>query len=66
MTPNRRNFLKLSGLVSLGFLGLDKFSVLAASPQFPSLAPDPGFGPLLSNAGGVLDLPKRFRICFMR
>lgn len=60
MAPNRRSFLKLSGLVSLGFLGLDKFSALATSPQFPSLYPDPGFGPLFSTPDGLLNLPNGF------
>lgn len=60
MQQTRRNFLKLSGIVSLGFLGLDRFSTHAATGEFPAMYADPGYGPLLRNADGLLDLPKGF------
>jgi secreted PhoX family phosphatase len=56
MQHTRRDFLRLSGLVSLGFLGLDRYALSAPAGVYG----DPGYGPLLRNAGGILDLPKGF------
>ncbi len=58
-TASRRQFLKLSSAVSLGFLGLRQFAgePLAAQP----LSDVPfGYGPLVPDPKGVLNLPKGF------
>ncbi|MBC7922020.1 MAG: DUF839 domain-containing protein [Ferruginibacter sp.] len=55
---SRRHFLRLSGVASLGFLGLHHFAsapVLAARPSDAS-----GYGPLLPDPAGLLNLPKGF------
>lgn len=58
---SRRDFLKLSGVVSLGFLGLQHFvanPLLAAAQAAEDF--DIGYGPLLPDPLGVLNLPKGF------
>ncbi|MDX2306405.1 MAG: DUF839 domain-containing protein [Microscillaceae bacterium] len=52
----RRDFLKLSGAVSLGFLGLNKFAYAAS--HFSSN--EVGYGPLVKDPQGMLNLPKGF------
>src|SRR5687768_14599722 len=55
----RRNFIKVSGMATLGFMGLHQWiqtSVQAASHQ----APAAGYGPLLPDAQGLINLPKGF------
>ncbi|MGV3502759.1 MAG: alkaline phosphatase PhoX [Adhaeribacter sp.] len=58
---SRRDFLKLSGVVSLGFLGLQHF---VANPLLAAVRAaedfDIGYGPLLPDPLGVLNLPKGF------
>ena len=58
LKTNRRAFLKSSGIVSLGFLGLNHYvhssSVPHATPQ------NAGYGPLLPDPEGILNLPKGF------
>jgi hypothetical protein len=58
-TASRRQFLKLTGAVSLGFLGLRQFAgePLAARP----LSDVPfGYGPLVPDPKGILNLPQGF------
>ncbi len=59
MDNSRRFFLKAAGLVSIGFLGLDRYASFADSRQ-DLFTSDPGFGPLLNTPEGILDLPKGF------
>ena len=56
---NRRNFIRSTAFVSLGFLGLDR---LAANAAFLNAYSDPavGYGPLSHRFGDVLSLPKGF------
>ncbi len=51
----RRQFLQVAGIASLGFLGLHRFS--AYSKPIPSRA---GYGDLLPDPKGILNLPKGF------
>jgi secreted PhoX family phosphatase len=58
---SRREFLKLTGIVSLGFLGLQHFvanPLLAAARAADDF--DIGYGPLLPDPQGILNLPKGF------
>jgi hypothetical protein len=55
---DRRRFLKSAGIVSLGFLGLNHY-VKAGNLLGP--APDnAGYGPLLPDPEGILNLPRGF------
>lgn len=51
----RRNFIKNSGLVSLGFLGLNQFVLSGCTDKVQK-----GFGPLAFREGDILSLPKGF------
>ena len=51
----RRDFLVTSGLVSLGFLGLQRCTM--GGSQF---AEETGYGSLLPDPEGILNLPKGF------
>ncbi len=53
---NRRQFLKLSTAISLGFLGLNKFAYSSSFFDGNNI----GYGPLLDDPGGILNLPKGF------
>lgn len=56
---SRRNFLKKTGIASLGFMGLQHF---VSNPLFAaekSFAPV-GYGPLLPDPKGLLNLPQGF------
>jgi secreted PhoX family phosphatase len=53
---SRRNFLKLSGIASIGFMGLLKFTNQMASP----LKVSKGYGALIPDPEGILSLPKGF------
>jgi hypothetical protein len=55
---SRRNFLKVSGIATLGFMGLNRWieSPLHAAP----LKQAAGYGPLLRDPQGILNLPKGF------
>jgi uncharacterized protein len=57
-TSSRRSFLKTTSAASLGFLGLYQFvnHPLLASPGTPSV----GYGELLKDPQGILNLPKGF------
>ncbi len=57
MDNSRRNFIRNTGFVSLGFLGLNQCVLsgckVNSDPAF-------GFGPLLRRDGDILSLPKNF------
>ena len=59
MEPSRRDFLRTASAVSLGFAGLHILMARRgfASPRDIRL----GFGPLLADPEGVIDLPDGFR-----
>ena len=56
MTATRREFIRSSAMIGLGFLGLYKFSIADGLPH----SNDVGYGPLLPDPKGVLNLPKGF------
>ncbi|MES2650366.1 MAG: alkaline phosphatase PhoX [Bacteroidota bacterium] len=60
MAVSRRDFIKNTSLVSLGFLGLNNYAAQAAFLLEPN-AMDIGFGSLFHNQGDILSLPKGFR-----
>src|SRR5687768_2157549 len=55
MNQSRRNFIKNTSIISLGFLGLNQFVAAGCRPSA-----DLGYGPLYTPADGVLRLPKGF------
>lgn len=61
MSFTRRHFLKTAGAIALGFTGLQRF---LSSNDFESVYASqkikPGFGPLIKDPKGILDLPKGF------
>ena len=57
MINTRRQFIKDSGVIALGFSGLQKLSANYA--EKPSLR-DKGYGPLIVDPKKILDLPKGF------
>lgn len=57
-SQNRRSFIKSAGLVSLGFLGLTQY-VNSKSFLTPA-ANNAGYGPLVPDPEGILNLPKGF------
>jgi len=59
MNNSRRDFVKKTTLVSLGFLGLNRFAANAAFLGAPA-ADSKGFGPLYHREGQLLSLPKGF------
>jgi len=56
---SRRGFMKVSGVASLGFMGLYQF-VSARGLNGYTPADTFGYGPLLSDPAGLLNLPKGF------
>jgi uncharacterized protein len=65
---SRRSFLKSAGIVSAGFLTMQKAtSVLNAEESLPV---SKAYGPLIKDPANVLDLPKGFNYqvhgCFCR
>lgn len=52
---SRRTFIKESGFVSLGFLGLYRFT-----NHFPTGPQKPGYGSLIPDVDKILELPKGF------
>lgn len=63
MEIHRRHFLKKAGAVTLGFAGLHSFMGCRTTGQLVSSdisAATHGFGPLVSDAEGILDLPEGF------
>lgn len=55
---SRRKFLKASGIATLGFMGLHQW--LQTPLQAGTLQPAAGYGPLLQDPKGILNLPKGF------
>ncbi|QEC52617.1 hypothetical protein EDD80_10772 [Anseongella ginsenosidimutans] len=55
---SRRSFLKNSGIVSIGFLGLHRFALGASRQGTPGVYDR--YGPLLPDPAGIMDLPKGF------
>ena len=53
---SRRHFLKTIGIVSLGFLGLRRYAASA-----PPVQTGAGYGALVPDSAGVIDLPPGFR-----
>lgn len=60
MDNSRRNFIRNSSLVSLGFIGLNNYAAKAAMDLFAGMEPGVGFGPLFYKEGDPLSLPKGF------
>ena len=58
MHTSRRDFMRMAGLVSAGFLGLR--NVFATDALADAAAPAIGFGPLQDDPLGVLHLPAGF------
>lgn len=56
MKASRREFIRSSAMVGLGFLGLYKYSI-AEHLQAPN---NVGYGPLLPDPKGIFNLPKGF------
>jgi secreted PhoX family phosphatase len=56
---DRRNFLQLTGMASLGFLGLHRF-VSVEEPTTKKIASRIGYGDLTPDPQGILNLPKGF------
>lgn len=52
---SRRDFIKLSTVVSIGFLGLSKFTQGVSRPRLEA-----GYGELIPDPKKILDLPKGF------
>lgn len=55
---SRRKFLKASGIATLGFMGLHQW--LQTPLQAGTLQPAAGYGPLIQDPKGILNLPKGF------
>lgn len=55
---NRRTFLKSAGIVSLGFMGLNNY--LNGQPLAKQPVLSAGYGPLLPDPQGILNLPQGF------
>ena len=60
MNPSRRQFLKQSALITLGFTGLSHFAQRVAAVGAREAMNQPGYGPLLPDPKGILDLPGGF------
>jgi len=60
MDSSRRNFIRNTSLVSLGFIGLNNYAANAAMDLFAGTEPGVGFGPLFYKEGDPLSLPKGF------
>ena len=57
--PSRRQFLKATGAVALGFMGLRAFQEAYSAPPAGGLTTR-GYGPLLPDPDKILDLPRGF------
>jgi len=55
---SRRSFIKSAGIISAGFLTMQRATQALASVE--SLPLSDAYGPLLKDYGGVIDLPKGF------
>src|SRR5688500_16414985 len=56
---SRRNFIKVSGIATLGFMGLSQWIKNPASAS-PLKKTAEGYGPLMPDPQGILNLPKGF------
>ena len=58
---SRRDFLKMAGMASIGFMGLQYFVNTPAAASTSALnSYNFGYGPLLPDPKGILSLPKGF------
>ncbi|MBL0742536.1 alkaline phosphatase PhoX [Chryseolinea lacunae] len=55
MKSTRREFMRSSAMMSIGFLGLQHFSIAGTNTP-----PQTGYGPLLRDPNGIFNLPKGF------
>src|SRR5690606_38698881 len=55
LSSSRRQFIKSSGIATLGFMGLYQF----VNPMLAQSA-SPGYGPLIKDPKGILNLPQGF------
>lgn len=60
MNSSRRNFIRNTSLVSLGFIGLNNFAANAAIDLLAAIPEGLGFGALSYQTGDTLSLPKGF------
>ena len=56
---SRRNFIKLTGIATLGFMGLNQWLQSPLHAAVRSSA-DAGYGPLIADPKGIVNLPKGF------
>ncbi|UZR97931.1 alkaline phosphatase PhoX [Chondrinema litorale] len=56
--PTRRGFIKQSGIISLGFMGLQQFACTPATQK--EQIEQVGYGAMLKDVDGILNLPKGF------
>lgn len=56
---SRRNFIKMSGMATLGFMGLHQW-VNARTGTSTDISNGAGYGPLVADPKGILNLPKGF------
>ncbi len=61
MTISRRHFLRTCGLVAIGFTGLHKLSCASAAGITTSALAANGYGALVTDPDGLLDLPPGFK-----
>lgn len=61
MQLTRRDFLKTTGAVTLGFAGLQTLFTRTGNASPPAASIAEGYGPLMRDPAGILDLPKGFR-----
>ena len=62
MKTSRRQFIKSTGYLSLGFMGLQQFACNPSKDKGKQLAGNfTGYGPLEKDKDGILNLPKGFR-----
>jgi uncharacterized protein len=60
MKVSRRHFMRTCGFAAAGLLGLRSFSDALAVADLPELENGVGYGPLVPDPQGILDLPKGF------
>jgi hypothetical protein len=60
MKSNRREFIRNSSIISLGFLGLYKFSASYGMEPQKVNSETAGYGPLVKDPDGIFNLPKGF------
>lgn len=60
MTLSRRRFLTHTAAITAGFAGLRQFAGCAGPIAHAHSVPSTGYGPLVADPAGLLDLPKGF------